>query len=60
MSEKSKGQNDRAWEALFEKYDILSRIRQEGKFMISAAQGIPGTAAYGQIRSPDQSAADFF
>lgn len=38
MSEKSKGQNDRAWEALFEKYDILSRIRQEGKFMISAAQ----------------------
>ena len=38
MSEKAKGQNDRAWEALFEKYDILSRIRQEGKFVISAAQ----------------------
>lgn len=38
MSEKAKGQNDRAWEALFEKYDILSHIRQEGKFVISAAQ----------------------
>ena len=34
MSEKAKGQNDRAWEALFEKYDILSHIRQEGKFEI--------------------------
>ena len=38
MSEKAKGQNDRAWEALFEKYNILSHIRQEGKFVISAAQ----------------------
>lgn len=38
MSEKAKGQNDRAWEALFEKYQILSRIQQDGKFFISAAQ----------------------
>ena len=38
MSEKAKGQNDRAWEALFEKNNILSHIRQEGKFVISAAQ----------------------
>lgn len=40
MSEqvKTKSQNDRAWEALFEKYDILSRIESEGKFFISASQ----------------------
>lgn len=38
MSEQAKTQNDRAWEALFEKYDILSHIESDGKFMISASQ----------------------
>lgn len=38
MSSKTKGQNDAAWEALFDKYDILSRIEKEGRFCISAAQ----------------------
>lgn len=30
--------NDKAWEALFEQYDILSRIETEGRFLISASQ----------------------
>lgn len=40
MSEqiKPKSRNDRAWEALFEKYDILSHIESHGKFIISASQ----------------------
>lgn len=38
MSEQPKGQNDIAWEALFEQYDILEHIEKEGKFFISAAQ----------------------
>lgn len=38
MSEQPKSQNDRAWEALFERYQILSHIEGEGKFFISAAQ----------------------
>ncbi len=38
MSEQAKSQNDRAWEALFDKYDILSHIEAEEKFTISAAQ----------------------
>lgn len=38
MSEQIKSQNDRAWESLFEKYDILSRIESDGKFFISASQ----------------------
>lgn len=38
MSEQAKSKNDLAWEALFEKYDILSRIEAEGKYIISAAQ----------------------
>ena len=36
MSEQTKSQNDKAWEALFEKYDILSHIESDGKFIISA------------------------
>lgn len=38
MSERIKSQNDTAWEALFDKYDILSRIEKEGTFFISASQ----------------------
>lgn len=35
---KQKGQNDVAWELLFEKYDILNQIDMKGSFQISAAQ----------------------
>ena len=38
MSEQAKSQNDKAWEALFEKYDILSHIDSDGKFIISASK----------------------
>lgn len=38
MSEKMKSQNDRAWESLFEKYNIMSHIESDGKFIISASQ----------------------
>ena len=38
MSKQVKGQNDKAWEALFEKYDILQHIQSDGKFIISASQ----------------------
>lgn len=38
MSEPGKSQNDIAWEALFDKYNILTRIQNDGKFQISAAQ----------------------
>ena len=38
MSKQAKSQNDKAWEALFKKYDILSKIELNGKFIISAAQ----------------------
>jgi len=38
MSQKEKSKNDIAWEALFEKYNILSHIEQDGKFVISASQ----------------------
>lgn len=38
MSERQKSRNDKAWEALFDRYDILSHIETEGKFVISAAQ----------------------
>ena len=34
----NKGPNEIAWEALFEKYDILNRIEATGRFQISAAQ----------------------
>ena len=37
MSE-AKSLNDVAWEALFDKYDILNRIDMNGSFRISAAQ----------------------
>ena len=30
--------NDTAWQKLFEKYDILRRVEQDGFFTISAAQ----------------------
>lgn len=30
--------NDKAWESLFEKYDILNHIKQSGKYVISSAQ----------------------
>lgn len=38
MSERPKGLNDIAWEALFEKYDILRHIERTGRFQISARQ----------------------
>ena len=38
MSEQVKSQNDKAWEALFKKYDILQQIESDGKFIISASQ----------------------
>lgn len=38
MSSRPKTQNDGAWESLFEKYDILSRIEADGKYYISASQ----------------------
>lgn len=38
MSDFHKTQNDEAWEALFEKYDILGQIDKYGKFIISASQ----------------------
>lgn len=34
----SKGLNDKAWEQLFEKYDILEHIERAGQFQISARQ----------------------
>lgn len=38
MSSEKKGKNDTAWEALFEKYDILNNIKDKGSFYISADQ----------------------
>lgn len=38
MSNSLKGKNDLAWEALFEKYDILATIERDGAFQISADQ----------------------
>ena len=35
---KQSTQNDTAWEALFEKYDILDNIAKNGKYIISAEQ----------------------
>lgn len=37
MSEHAKGLNDIAWEKLFEKYEILSQIDEQGQFIISAS-----------------------
>ncbi len=36
MSSKPKGKNDKAWEILFSKYDILNQIDMHDKFVISA------------------------
>ena len=38
MSEQMKSQNDKAWEALFEKYGILSHIQENGKYEIPASR----------------------
>lgn len=38
MSNPAKGLNDIAWELLFDKYDILNRIHENGRFEISATQ----------------------
>lgn len=38
MSGEEKTKNDREWERLFERYDILSKVREEGAFLISADQ----------------------
>jgi hypothetical protein len=38
MSEQNKSQNDKAWERLFDKYDILSHVKREGQYIISASQ----------------------
>lgn len=38
MSEQVKSQNDKVWEILFEKYNILSHIEEDGEFAISASQ----------------------
>ena len=32
------GQNDTAWEELFDKYNILFNIEKDGKYLISANQ----------------------
>lgn len=37
MDKKQKSKNDIVWEALFEKYDILNQINEDGKYVISAA-----------------------
>lgn len=38
MSSAPKGLNDKAWEALFDKYSILNQVDARGWFEISAAQ----------------------
>jgi hypothetical protein len=38
MDNRLKTQNDLAWEALFEKYNILNQIDAQGQFIISASQ----------------------
>ena len=38
MSSFIESKNDKAWKALFEKYDILSHVKSDGQFIISAAQ----------------------
>ena len=38
MIEQVTSQNDKAWEALFEKYEILQHIEEDGEFVISASQ----------------------
>lgn len=38
MSKQEKTQNDYAWESIFEKYDVINRIKEEGRFIISSNQ----------------------
>lgn len=38
MIEQVTSQNDKAWESLFEKYEILQHIEEDGEFVISASQ----------------------
>lgn len=38
MSEQAKTQNDSAWEAIFEKYNVIDRIQADGCFIISSRQ----------------------
>ena len=38
MNKKDKRQNDNAWELLFDKYDILSHIEKDGKYIISSGK----------------------
>lgn len=38
MNNRPKTQNDVAWEALFDKYDILNQVDSNGQFIISASQ----------------------
>lgn len=38
MNNRPKTQNDIAWEALFDKYDILNQVDSNGQFIISASQ----------------------
>ena len=38
MNKQGKSQNDMAWEILFNKYSILSHIKENGQFIISASQ----------------------
>ena len=38
MNNRPKTQNDVAWEALFDRYDILNQIDSNGQFIISASQ----------------------
>ena len=38
MNNRPQTQNDMAWEALFDKYDILNQVYSNGQFIISASQ----------------------
>ncbi len=38
MADRAMGQNDAAWEALFQRYAIAEQIEAQGRFVISAAQ----------------------
>ena len=38
MNKKDKRKNDNAWELLFDKYDILSHIEKDGKYIISSGK----------------------
>ena len=38
MKAQPPNQNDRVWETLFQQYEILEKIEQEGKFILSIEQ----------------------